>query len=120
LISSSLEFFPHPATDNHFIVMHPMTALAAFTCIAHMLELPCSLSVSSGFHIGALTFTLPPSIVPNLQQELVPHLPYVDMMPWSSLRDRILASLPVINEQEFLSDMSQFRVWGRIPWESMS
>ena len=106
-----------PTIDNHFIVMHGMTTSAAFICIANILELACM--QDSGFNIGALTCTLPSAIAPTLQQQVVPHQPYVDMLPWSSLRDRILNSLTAINESEFVQDMSSsdLKVWGSTPWD---
>jgi hypothetical protein len=108
---------PDPAIDNHFTVMHSMTTYAAFTCIAHILELACM--QDTGFNIGALICTLPPAIAPTLQQQIVPHGPYVDMLPWSSLRDRILNSLMAINELEFILDMASgdLKIWGSTPWD---
>jgi hypothetical protein len=60
---------PYPATDGHFIVLHSMTTLAAFDCIVNLLQLDCS--QDSGFNICA--HSLPPSIAPTLQQQLIPH-----------------------------------------------
>jgi hypothetical protein len=98
--------------------MHGMTAGAAFICIANMLELMCS---EEGFHIGACVSTLPPPIVPTLKQQTIPHLSYIDMLPWSSLRDRMLISPTAINDWEFVNDMgtSDLRVWGSTPWDPM-
>jgi len=94
-------------------------ASAAFLRIADVLGLVCL--QDTGFDIGALTFTLPPALVPTLQQQIVPHKPYVDMLPWASLRDRILSSPTVINELEFVQDMasSDLKVWGSTPWDPM-
>jgi len=82
--------------------MHGMTAGAAFMCIANILQLMCS---EEEFHIGACVSTLPPPIVPTLKQQTIPHLPYIDMLPWSSLRDRMLISPNTINHFEFVDDM---------------
>jgi hypothetical protein len=106
-----------PTVDNHFIVMHNMTTCAAFDCIATILELACM--QDSGFNIRALTCTLPSAIAPTLKQQIVPHKPYVDMLPWSSLRDRILNSPTSINELELLMDMGTLKVWGSTPWDPM-
>lgn len=85
-----------------------------------MLELKCS--QESGFNIGAKTSGLPPSLRPTSRQLLQPHRPYIDMMPWASLRDRILANISVINEMEFINDMlsENLKVWGTMPWDPMS
>ncbi|RDW62364.1 hypothetical protein BP6252_11797 [Coleophoma cylindrospora] len=108
---------PDPKVDSHFIVISSMTTSSAFACIAHALDLTCA--EGSGFNIRAPLETLPPALVPTLQQQLVPHQPYVDMLPWSSLRDRMLSSAQVINELEFFTDMPLLRVWGSTPWDPM-
>jgi hypothetical protein len=110
----------NPTVDSHFIVMHGMTASAAFLCIASTLELACM--QSSGFNITAMVCNLPSSVVPTLKQQTVPHSPYVDMLPWSSLRDRMLTSLTAINEVEFVQDMGSgdLKVWGSTPWDPMA
>jgi hypothetical protein len=106
-----------PTVDNHFIVMHNMTTCAAFDCIARILELACI--QDTGFNIRALTCTLPSTIAPTLKQQIVPHKPYVDMLPWSSLRDRILNSPMAINEMELVMDMDSLKIWGSTPWDPM-
>ncbi len=111
---------PDPTTDNHFIIMHGMTAWGAFHCIAALLQLACQ--QDSGFNIVAPTSTLPATIAPTLQQQIVPHKPYVDMLPWPGLRDRILNSFMTMNEIEFVQDMGSMdlRVWGSIPWDPLA
>lgn len=110
---------PDPTTENRFIILHGMTTWTAFLCIANLLELACG--QQSGFNICALATTLPPAIAPTLKQQIVPHKPYVDMLPWSSLRDRMLNSTTAINELEFLQDMvsGDLKVWGVVPWDPM-
>jgi hypothetical protein len=105
------------SSDHHFIVMHNMTTTAAFVSIGHALELPCM--QDTGFYLSTLTSPLPPALIATLQQQVVPHRPYVDMLPWSTMRDRILNSLAAINDQEFIKDMltSDVKVWGSTPWE---
>ncbi|KAF2964604.1 hypothetical protein GQX73_g8960 [Xylaria multiplex] len=108
---------PDPTVDTHFIVMHGMNVGAAFQVIAQILDLACA--QATGFNIRALTHTLPPPISPTIQQQIVPHQPYVDMLLWPSLRDRLLASPNAINEIELLLDMASgdLRVWGRTAWD---
>lgn len=99
--------------------MHGITTHAAFDRIAAILELSCM--QGTGFNIGALTCTLPQAIVPTAQQQIVPHLPYIDMLPWPSLRDRLLNSIMTINETEFVMDMASgdLKIWGSMPWDPM-
>ncbi|KAI0530008.1 NAD(P)-binding protein [Xylaria digitata] len=108
---------PDPTVDTHFIIMHGMNVGAAFQIIAQILDLACA--QATGFNIRAFTHTLPPPISPTLQQQIVPHQPYVDMLPWPSLRDRLLTSPNAINETELLLDMASgdLRVWGRTAWD---
>lgn len=107
-----------PTVDNHFIVMHSMTTWSAFMCIADMLGLACR--PDDGFNIRALIASLPSPVAPTLQQQIIPHKPYVDMLPWSSMRDRVLNSLAAINEGQFISDMTDMKVWGSTPWDPMA
>lgn len=105
-------------SDSNFTVLQALTPQAAFLEIVRMLVLDCK--QSSGFNIGAAS--IPPSIAPTVQQQLVPHKPYIDMLPWPSVRDRILRSMTAINEAEFIQDMGseELKVWGRAPWDQMS
>jgi len=108
---------PAPTVDNHFMVIHGMKSWAAFTYIALMLELVCT--QDTGFHIRAPPDKLPPPIAPTLKQQIVPHRTYVDTLPWSSLRDRILSSVMTINEDELFFDLASgdLKVWGSTPWD---
>jgi hypothetical protein len=105
--------------DSHFIVLADMTACAALAVIAQRLDLDCQ--IRPGFHIRASTQNLPSSITPTQLQRSVPHRSYLDMLPWASLRDRLLKSLSVINEDEFMLEMrnGNLRIWGAVPWEPM-
>jgi Domain of unknown function (DUF3425) len=101
-----------PAADSHFIVLQSFGTWAAFVRIGEMLNLVCMHEAVDGFNIRALTSTLPPTIAPTLKQQVIPHKPYVDVLPWSSLRDQILNSLKVINEAELVMDLCLLRVLG--------
>lgn len=108
---------PDPTVDNRFMVLTGMDTWEAFLCIADILKLACM--QDSGFNIGAIIDTLPPPLTPTQQQQIVPHRPYVDMLPHSLLRDRVLKSVTTINETEFVLDMVGFKVWGSTPWDPM-
>lgn len=117
---SQIDLLQEPQRDTHFIIMHDMTASAAFARIADLLDLACL--QNTGFNICAPIARLPPTIAPTLQQQVIPHYPYVDMLPWPALRDRLLASLSAINEPEFVLDVStdSLKIWGSTPWDPMS
>jgi hypothetical protein len=113
---------PHPNSplvDSHFIILTDMTACAALAVIAQCLDLDCQ--SRPGFHIKALITNLPSAIAPTQLQTVIPHKSYLDMLPWASLRDRLLKSVSVINEEEFMADMrsGSLRVWGEVPWDPM-
>lgn len=109
--------FPCPVADSHFILLSDMTACAAMAVIAQRLQLDCQ--PQPGFNIKALADDLPSPIAPTSLQLRVPHLPYVDMLPWSSIRDRLLRSISTINQDEFMTDMriGSLKVWGTVPWD---
>jgi hypothetical protein len=92
-----------------------MKTWEAFDRIAGLLELDCL--QGTGFNIR--TQSPPPSLTPTLQQLIIPHKPYIDMLPWCLLRDRILRSISAINEAEFVKDMADFQVWGSTPYDPM-
>lgn len=106
-----------PTRDTHFLVLHRMTTLAAFNCIADLLKLACA--DGTGFSIRSLPSTLPPAIAPTVHQQIVPHQPYIDMLPWASLRDRVLKSSMVSDELDLLRDLEGLEVWGLTPWDPM-
>ncbi|XEU96029.1 hypothetical protein FSHL1_001314 [Fusarium sambucinum] len=112
-------FGSSPLADSHFIILADMTACAALAVIAQCLDLDCQ--PRPGFHIKAMVINLPSAIAPTDLQNLVPHKPYLDMLPWASLRDKLLKSVSVINEDEFMADMrsGSLMVWGQLPWDPM-
>lgn len=113
--TSSCQILPDPASDTQFIILQGGRTWEAYLTIAGILKLACQ--QDSGFNICALIDTLPPTLAPTPQQQLIPHKPYVDMLPWPSLRDRILSSILTINEAEFVRCLYDFKVWGCIPWD---
>ncbi|KAF4335513.1 light induced alcohol dehydrogenase Bli-4 [Fusarium beomiforme] len=108
-----------PVSDSHYLILTDLTAATALAVIAQRLDLDCQ--PIPGFNIKALTDSLPSSIAPTQLQKSVAHLSYLDMLPWASLRDRLLKSLSIINEEEFARDMQygSLKVWGTVPWDPM-
>lgn len=98
-----------------------MTTVAAFSCIASILQLTCTEHdrMDPNLVVSATCAATPTAIRPTSQQQSVPHKPYIDMLPWPLLRDRMLASLVSINEDEFCRDMisNKIRIWGSTPWD---
>ncbi|RKK86130.1 hypothetical protein BFJ69_g1083 [Fusarium oxysporum] len=108
-----------PTMDSHYLILTDLTAATALAVIAQRLDLDCQ--QIPGFNIKALTDTLPSAIAPTQLQKSIPHLSYLDMLPWASLRDKLLKSLSIINEEEFARDMQygSLKVWGTVPWDPM-
>lgn len=66
---------------------------------------------------------LPEDLVPTELQETIEHHPWLDLLPWPAVRDRILSFLPLIDEDDLCRDLHRdpgFRVWGSIPWSHRS
>lgn len=106
--------------DIGFIIMPSVASNRAFLDIARVLQLACE--QDSGFNIRAPIHSLPSSLIPTPKQESIPHRPYVDMIPWSSLRNRILICPSAINEIELVIDLmsGDIKVWGMTAWDPMS
>jgi hypothetical protein len=110
---------PSLLIENHFIVMHDLTAVAALETIVHILNLNCDHQF--GFNIRASPTALPPSLMPTPKQQTIAHFAYVDMIPWPAMRDRLLGWAETMNVVEFTSDMASgmLRIWGVTPWDPM-
>ncbi|KAK9330057.1 hypothetical protein V1520DRAFT_341491 [Lipomyces starkeyi] len=67
---------------------------------------------------------IPPSLYPTQLQGIIPHIQYVDAIPFASLRDSLLLQLHSggFDEIEFCSDLLDdgFRVWGNDPTQPMA
>ncbi|KAK9484572.1 hypothetical protein V1527DRAFT_427030 [Lipomyces starkeyi] len=67
---------------------------------------------------------IPPSLYPTQLQGIIPHIQYVDAIPFASLRDSLLLQLHSggFDEIEFCSDLldNGFRVWGNDPTQPMA
>jgi hypothetical protein len=95
--------------------MHSMNAINALFVISDILNLTCSQRPRTYCPITPG----PPSLLPTELQKTVPHHGYIDMIPFPILRDRILETLSVINEEELCRDLQSddWKIWGKKPWE---
>jgi hypothetical protein len=110
---------PNPTVDNAFLVVHRMSTTDAFTCIGNILKLACA--QDTGFNVRELSCNLPPAMVPTTKQLMVRHKPYIDMVPWPAMRDKILEPVVPIDELQLIGDFlaSDLQVWGSTPWDLM-
>jgi hypothetical protein len=107
-----------PQANTQYVVMPGATALVAFQRIAVLLDIACSLV--DGFHVRAPPDNIPPPLKPTQHQQVVPHKTFIDVIPWPTLRDKVLASLSVINQDELLLGLRECRIWGSAPCDPMS
>ncbi|KAK9369497.1 hypothetical protein V1509DRAFT_619613 [Lipomyces kononenkoae] len=67
---------------------------------------------------------IPPSLYPTQLQGVIPHIQYVDAIPFPSLRDTLLLQVHAggFDEIEFCSDLldNGFRIWGNDPTQPMA
>jgi hypothetical protein len=64
---------------------------------------------------------VPGPLTPTSLQELIPH-PYVDIIPFPTIRNKILSSLPVVDEDQLCNDLregawSSGEMWPGIHWD---
>ncbi|KAH7390109.1 hypothetical protein BKA64DRAFT_757149 [Cadophora sp. MPI-SDFR-AT-0126] len=107
---------PSPLTDQ-LIVVRALGTLSALLLNAAILHIDCHKEIRSHeIHIPP-TLTTPSALTPTHLQATTPHLPYVDLIPFPSVRDRMLRSQHVISGVEIWSDITRdIKVWGNTPW----
>lgn len=98
--------------------MQSLKSISAFTAISNLLQLSCN--SQPGFHISPL-ISVPYPLTPTPLQELVPHYPYVDIIPFPAIRNKILSSMSVINEEQLCNDLQYgaMAVWGVVAWDPL-
>lgn len=96
--------------------MHSLKTVSAMAAIAGLLQISCE--AGPGFSISPF-MAVPEPLRPTPLQELIPHLPYIDVIPLRSMRDKILSSLAAINELQLCLDLQEgaMMVWGEVAWD---
>ncbi|KAI0489805.1 hypothetical protein F4859DRAFT_462437 [Xylaria cf. heliscus] len=90
--------------DSYYLPVHGLVLLRGLVRIAMRLrcntttiwDLNANSPFNDGTHTALTTQELPPVWRPTLSQSSIPHHPIIDLLPWPSVRDRIimLLSLP--------------------------
>jgi hypothetical protein len=114
---------PNPTAETSFLIMHSMNACNALFVISDILSLTCSAHPRTYNPPKTnASATPPPALHPTSLQKTISHHAYIDMLPFPLLRDRILETLQVINEEELCRDLQndEWKIWGRRPWEPRS
>lgn len=82
-------------SDSYLLPVYELTLLKGLMCIAERLGSPddvWSLTSQSPFTKGGGTPAglLPPTWQPTATQVLMPHHPFLDFLPWPSVRDKVI------------------------------
>ncbi|KFZ12980.1 hypothetical protein V501_03934 [Pseudogymnoascus sp. VKM F-4519 (FW-2642)] len=106
------------AIDSCGFVLNEMTGIYALKYNASLLQLACSGNKEVGFFISPFIET-PPSLAPTKLQQIVAHNPFVDVLPFASVRDCILNAIHLIDVEQLCQDLlfGGLRVWGGSPWD---
>ncbi|KAM0428865.1 hypothetical protein ACHAPT_006665 [Fusarium lateritium] len=109
-----------PGLDAQFLLLTSLTTVAALSSNAALLHIPCevvSISIFNPSH-----GSLPSTLIPTELQKTIPHPPFVDVIPFPGVRDRLLRSLAVIDLEKLTVDLTggAFKVWGSVPWDGTS
>lgn len=109
---------PSPTTDTHFILFHSTSTIAAMLANSAILGIPCDRPSNPGIFIHS-TVVCPPALMPTALQSLIPHYPYLDIIPIPALRNKLLKANDIIEVQEIWQDLSvgEVKVWGNTSWE---
>ncbi|KAI0206396.1 hypothetical protein F4808DRAFT_118186 [Astrocystis sublimbata] len=84
--------------DSYYLPVNELALLKAFFRIAMRLrcnmgtlwELDANSPFNDGTHLTPTTPTLPEPWRPTLTQSNIPHHPLIDLLPWPSVRDRVI------------------------------
>lgn len=109
-----------PGLDAQFLLLTSLTTVAALSSNATLLHIPCEVPSIDTFNPSQTS--LPSTLMPTELQKTIPHPPFVDVIPFPGVRDRVLRSLAVIDLEKLTIDLTggAFKVWGSIPWDGTS
>ena len=107
-----------PLGTSGLLIVQNIKAVSAFSTIAILLNISCD--AGPGFNISP-SISVPQSLTPTPLQKSIPHEPYVDIIPFPAVRDRILSSLAVIDEVQLCMDLQEgaMVVWGDVAWDPL-
>ncbi|RFU36257.1 hypothetical protein B7463_g76, partial [Scytalidium lignicola] len=120
-ISQELTPSPSPKNATNYILLHSTSTIGAILANAAVLHIDCSRRLGPGIFVQP-HFPAPPSLAPLSLQTVIPHPPYIDLIPIPPLRERLLIANDTIDPREIWNDLyiGDVKVWGSIPWEGNS
>lgn len=110
-----------PGLDPQFLLLTSLSTVAALSSNATLLHIRCEAPRIDVFKPSHAS--LPLALMPTELQKSTPHPPFVDVIPFPGVRDRLLRSLAVIDLEKLSIDLAgggAFRVWGSVPWDGTS
>jgi hypothetical protein len=95
-----------------------MSTTAALFTNARLLQIVCEYIRAPDVYLEA-SFNAPLALVPVPLQSSTPHYPYIDLLPFPSLRNNLLQAGNLINPREIWYDLldGDVKVWGNSPWD---
>ena len=107
-----------PSPRNTHIVIQGMKTLSALLNNARILRIQCAPPYARGLPTLSSSWTLA-TLSPTELQLRLPHFPYIDLLPFPSMRDKLLKYSECIDQDEIWFDlvMGGFIVWGVTPWD---
>ncbi|KAI1755278.1 hypothetical protein F4782DRAFT_490884 [Xylaria castorea] len=130
--------------DSYYLPVHELALLRGLTRIAVRLrcnkatiwQLDANSPFNDGTHTELTAQKLPPAWRPTLSQLTIPHHPIIDLLPWPTVRDRIILLLGLPDEVrppvasgplavvQLAYDLEEgaegARIWGDDPYEPTS
>lgn len=106
-----------PGLDAQFLLLTSLTTVAALSSNATLLHIPCEIPSIDTFNPSQVS--VPSTLSPTDLQKTIPHPPFVDVIPFPGVRDRLLRSRAVIDLEKLTIDLTDgaFKVWGSVPWD---
>lgn len=103
---------------NWQITIQGTSTFAAMMTNAHILRMNCEPPHTTDIHIAPST-AAPPALAPTALQSIQPHKPWIDLIPFPSLRDNVLRGSEILDSREIWWDVvgGAVRVWGKTPWD---
>jgi hypothetical protein len=95
-----------------------MAGISALTHNASLLQLTCNGNWEVGFFISPFIET-PSSLAPTVLQQTIAHNPFIDVLPFPSVRNAILNAIHIIDAEQLCQDLlfGGLKVWGGSPWD---
>ena len=107
-----------PSPRNTHIIIQGMKTLSALLTNASILRIHCAPPYARGLPKLSSSRKLA-TLSPTELQLSLPHFPYIDLLPFPSLRDKLLKFSECIDQDEIWFDLAMggFIVWGVTPWD---